>query len=96
MTINFCVKKFIKFTDSYDAESMGNGVQRPTRDIEVSEGGREACTPCRHMERVDKGHLGIECHRRLSNTSKRDPLQHQRPSENAFSREQEALLREGK
>ena len=67
----FCVKKFIKCSESYDAESMGNGVQRPTRDIEVSEGGRQACTPCRHMEGVDKGHLGIECHRRSSNTSER-------------------------
>ena len=50
---------------------MGNGVQRPTRDIEVSEGGRQACTPCGHMEGVDKGHLGIECHRRLSDTSEK-------------------------
>ena len=67
----FLCQKFIKCLEFYDAESMGDGVQRFTRDIEVSEGGRQACTPCRHMDGADEGHLGIECHRRLSNTSER-------------------------
>ena len=67
----FLRQKFITCSESYDAESMGNGVQRPTRDIEVSEGGRQACIPCRHMEGFDKGHMSIECHRRLSDTSER-------------------------
>ena len=71
MTINFCIKKSVTCSESYDAESMENGVQRPTRDIEASEGGRQACTPCRHMEGVDKGHMSTECHRRLSDTSER-------------------------
>ena len=62
MTINVCVKKFIKCSESHDAESMGNGVQRGTWDIKVSEGSRLACTPCWHLEGVNNGHLGVECH----------------------------------
>ena len=76
MTINVvskCVKKFIKCSESYNAESMGNGVQRATKDNGFCEGVRQACLPSRHLEGVNKGHLGIECHRRLSNTFDMEP-----------------------
>ena len=76
MTINVvckCIKKFIKCSESYNAESMGNGVQRATKDNGFCEGDRQACLPSRHLEVVNKGHLGTECHRRLSNTFDREP-----------------------
>ena len=75
MTINVvrrCSNKFIKNHESYDAESMGNGVKKATRDNGVCKGGREACLPSRHLEGVNQGHLGIECHTRLSNTFDRE------------------------
>ena len=60
MTINVvcrCSNKFIKHHESYDVESMGNGVQKATRDNGVCEGGREACLPSRHLEGVNQGHF---------------------------------------
>ena len=75
MTINnVCkyVKRPIYCSKSYDAESMGNGVQRATQDNGVCEGGRQTCLPARHLEDVNQGHLGIECHRGLSNTFDRE------------------------
>ena len=75
MTINVvcrCHNKFIKHYESYDAESMGNGVQKATTDNGVCKGGREACLPSRHLEGVNQGHLGIEYCTRLSNTFDRE------------------------
>ena len=51
---------------------MGNGVQRATQDNGVCEGGRQTCLPGRHLEGVNQGHLGIECHRGFSNTFDRE------------------------
>jgi len=52
----------------YVVESAGDGLRGSTKGKGALYGGRETGFLFRHLEGVDKGHLGIECHRRLPNT----------------------------
>ena len=63
-----CFDKVINICKPYITESNGDGVCGSTKGKEAFNGGRETGFLCRHLEGVDKGHLGIECHRRVSNT----------------------------
>ena len=51
----------------YITESYGDRVCGHTKGKGALYGGRETGFLYRHLEGVDKGHLGIECHRRISN-----------------------------
>ena len=73
---------------------MGNGVQRATQDNGVCEGGRQTCLPSQHLEGVNQGHLGIDCHRGLSNTFDREAPTTSKAPRKRVLKEQAALLRE--
>ena len=63
-----CFDKVINICKPYITESNGDGVSGSTKGKEAFNGGRETGFLRRHLEGVDKGHLGIEYHRRVSNT----------------------------
>ena len=63
-----CMQFKAKIFKPYTTESFGDGICGSTKGKGALCGGREIGFLPRHLEGVDRGHLGIACHRRLSNT----------------------------
>ena len=58
-----CVSSFKHISSKpYFAESFGGVVCSSTKGKGAFQGGREIDFLCRHLEGVDKGLLGMECH----------------------------------
>ena len=65
------LSKFNIYSKSYVVKSAKHGVQSSTKGKGTFEGGRKVGFLHRHLEGVDRGHMGVEHHSWVSNTFQR-------------------------
>ena len=67
----FLQSNFDIYSESYVVKSVVHGVQSSTKGKGAFEGGRKVSTLHRHLEGVNRRHMDIEYHNRISNTFQR-------------------------